>query len=114
MSFDKNVPFFCIDNSDNALTVIMDRGLIGKFPNYTGPDASHIAAVFDSSHPHHWLLACHFVGHTVKNVKSPYAIFCFLKTKYSIEDVKVFANRLMNFFGGTEPPTEDYPKPDSN
>jgi hypothetical protein len=114
MAFDENAPFFCIDDSDNALTVIMDRGLIGKFPQYVGKDASHIATVFDSKHPRHWLLACHFVGHTIKNVESPYAVFGFLKTDYSMEDVNDFVERLFVSFGGTEPPIHDYPRPDRN
>src|SRR3984957_9660795 len=114
MAFDENTPFFCIDDHDNALTVIMDRGLLGKFPHYAGPDASHIASVFDSKHPRHWLLACHFVGHTVKNVKSPYAIFGFLKTEYSIEQVKDYFENLSKAFGSTEPPTIDFPRPERN
>jgi hypothetical protein len=114
MSFDENRPFICVSDNDEALAEIIARGLIGKFPQYAGPDASHIAAVLDPSHPSHWLLACHFVGHTVKNVKSPYAIFGFLKTEYSVQKIKIFAENMVATFGGTEPPTEDYPRPDRN
>jgi hypothetical protein len=114
MAFDENAAFFCIDDSDNALTVIMDRGLLGDFPKYAGKDPSHIASIIDAKHPHHWLVACHFVGHTIKNVKNPYAVFGFLKNQFSREQVNDFIGKLAKTLGGTESPIIDFPKPDRN
>lgn len=114
MAFDANAPFFCVDNSDDALMVMIDRGLLGKLPNYDGLAPSHVAAFIDPKHPRHWLVACRFVGHTVKNVKSPYAVFGFLKSQFSIDEVNAFLERLVEEFGSSEPPNKSYPNPYRN
>lgn len=68
---DASTRYFCLQNNDEALTVIMDRGLLGKFPKYEGNDPSHIAVVFDDKHSGHWIVAAHLVGHTLNDVMSP-------------------------------------------
>jgi len=114
MTFDKDTPFFSIEDHDHALTVIIDRGLVGQFPNYSGPDASHVSSVLDAKHPHHWLVASHFVGHTIGGVHSPYAVFGFLKRLYSREIVVAFMDDIPRKLGGTGMPVTDFPKPDRN
>jgi hypothetical protein len=114
MTFDKDTPFFSVDDSDNALTTITDLGLIGQFPHYSGPDASHVSAILFERHRHHWLVACHFVGHTIKGVHSPYAVFGLLKQLYTREAVVAFMESLHRKLGGTGTPVFDCPKPDRN
>ena len=114
MTIDENTPFFVVDNSDHALTTIMDLGLLGDFEQYTGEDASHISTVIYMRHKYHWLVACHFVGHTIKNVKSPYVIFGLRKADFSIEDVNAYVDRIAKAFGSTDAPIAGFPRPDRN
>ena len=114
MAFDKDTPFFQIDDSGHALSVIIDRGLLGQFPQYVGPDESHVASILDGKHPHHWLVACHFVGHTIRGIQSPYAVFAFSKLLYSRERVSAFMEDIAGQFGATGAPVIGFLKPDRN
>jgi len=114
MAFDKDTPFFIVDDSDNALTTIIDLGLVGQFPQHSVPGESYVSAILFDRHRFHWLVACHFVGHTIKGVHSPYAVFGFMKQLYTREVVVAFMESLPRKLGGTGTPVFDCPKPDRN